>query len=245
MDKCLNCGAEIETKYCPHCGQERIVKRLEVKTIFHEITHGILHWENSILNTFKILLTRPGNFVREYIGGKRKSFVKPFSFFLFFQSLYVIIFHWLGDKYFAFLRMNISSDAPAEKIEQMQHLISKNINYLNFILPVIFAFFFKLVLKKRTGVNYAESLVFSFYTTGAVLVAGMFFMLLSIIDIRLWNLRFVFNFIYLTLAISQFAEYRKIKGFFTGALVFFLSYFVFIVLVSIFTILYLKYIMNF
>lgn len=242
MNKCINCGAEVSTGFCPYCGQEAAFKRFEVKTLFHEVTHGILHWENSILNTFKQLLFNPGNFIRNYINGKRKSFVKPFSFFLFFQSAYVVIFHWLGEKYFAFLRMSMTSDGPVEKIEKMQHLMSRNINYFNFLLPVIFAFFFKLILKKRTGVNYAESLVFSFYTTGTLLVAGMFFMLLSIIDIRLWNLRFLFNFIYLTIAVGMFAGYPKVKGFLTGSAVFFLSYLVFVIVVIVITFVYFVYI---
>ncbi len=144
MDICQNCGAEISANYCPNCGQERITRRLEVKSILHDVTHGIFHWENSILQTFKQLVIQPGKFVQSYIKGKRKSFVKPFSYFLFLQTLYVVIFHLMSEKFFAFVNITVTKASQAEKIAELQHLISKNVNYLNFcsLLYLLFSLSF-------------------------------------------------------------------------------------------------------
>lgn len=240
MDKCLNCGAEISTKYCPHCGQEKIIKRLEVKTIVHEVTHGIFHWDNSILSTFKLLLTQPGYLVKEYVNGKRKSFVKPFSFFLFFLTIYVLLFHWMSGRYFTFYNASLNlSGSKLSKIIMMQHLVKANINYLYFILPLVFAFFLKLFLKKNTGINYAESLVFSFYTFAMILIFGTVIMLLSAIDIRIWNLRLVISFIYLSFAVIQFSGYSKVKGWVIGGTAVILSYMIYVISVMILMIGYL------
>lgn len=243
MEICQNCGAEVTTKYCPNCGQERITKRLEVISILHEVTHGIFHWENSILRTLKLIVIQPGKFIQDYINGKRKSFVKPFSYFLFIQTVYVVVFHLMSEKFFAYMNIAVTSDSQAEKVAELQHMINKNVNYLNFLLPLLFAFFFRLFLKKKTGVNYAESLVFSFYTFATILVFGIFFMLISIIDIRLWSVRFLVNYVYLVFAVMQFGGYTKVKGFFTASAVNILSYITFIILIGGISLLYIKYIL--
>lgn len=241
MTICPNCGTEFDSKFCPNCGQERIVKRLEIKSILHDVTHGILHWENSVLKTFRLLLTQPGNFIHGYIRGKRKSYIKPFSYFLFLQTLYVVIYHFMSEKFFAFINISITKASQTEMAAELQHLISKNVNYLNFILPLIFAFYFRLLLKKKTGYNYAEGLVFSFYTFGTLLVFGVFFMMLSLIDIRLWDIRFLVNYGYLLFAIIQFSGYSRIKGFLKGSVIIILSYLTFMVLIVGLSFLYVTY----
>ena len=225
MKKCLNCGAESNGKYCPDCGQEMEIKRLQVKIILHEVTHGILHWENSILKTFRKLLVNPGGTAKEYISGLRKSYVKPFSYFIFIQTIFLIFFHLISGKYFAFVNYSIeSTDSTQEAIEQIQHVINAYINYLNYFLPVFFALFFFLFFRKKTGINYAESLALSFYWLGTTLVFGIVFMLLSVIDISIWNARLPVYFIFLIFAIMQYARLPKIKGFLKGILIVFLSY---------------------
>jgi hypothetical protein len=237
INECLNCGKKISSKYCPSCGQERIIRRLEAKTIIQEVIHGIFHWENSFLRTFKLLLTKPGHFVKEYIDGKRKSFVKPFSFFLFFLTIYVLVFHWMSGRYFAFLKSSfLNADSQLSSFEKMRHLVNANINYLYFILPFIFAFSLKLFLKKNTGINYAESLVFSTYIFATFLIFGTVIMFLSMIDIRIWSLRLVISFIYLSFAVMQFSGCSRVKGFVIGGAVTILSYFIFIGTVFMLTI---------
>jgi hypothetical protein len=244
MKKCLNCGAESDGKYCPECGQEIEIKRLEVKTIFHDVTHGILHWENSILKTFRQMLFNPGGIAKAYISGQRKSIVKPFTYFIFIQTVYVLFFHWMSGQYFAFLNFTINNPVSMqEKTEQMQHLINAYINYLNYFMPLFFALYFFLFYKKKTGVNYAESIALSFYWVGTTLVFGIALMLLSLIDIRIWNARFFVNFIFLVFAILQFTKLPKLKGFFKSALMVFLSYFSYALFISLilFVYFYFKY----
>ena len=242
MKTCLNCGAESEGKYCLKCGQEMEIKRLEIKSIFHEVTHGILHWENSILKTFRKLLFKPGDTVKEYISGLRKSYVKPFSYFIFIQTIFLIFFHLMSGKYFAFLDYNISSsDKTLEAMEQMQHVINAYINYLNYFLPVFFALFFFLFFRKKTGINYAESLALSFYWMGTTLVFGIVFMLLSAIDIRIWNARLPVYFVFLIFAIMQYAHLPKIKGILKGLLIVFLSYVTYSIFVALILLVYFNF----
>ncbi|MDD5363496.1 MAG: DUF3667 domain-containing protein [Ignavibacteria bacterium] len=225
MTKCINCGRESDGKYCPSCGQEVEIKRLEAKLILHDITHGVLHWENSILKTFKFLLINPGGTAKNYISGLRKPYVKPFSYFIFIQTIYVIFFHSMNEKYFAFLNFTVNNGgAMQDKIEQMQHVINAYINYFNYFMPVFFALFYYLIFRKKTGINYAESLVIAFYWIGTTLIFGVVLMIISLINIGFWNARIMVSYLFLVFAILQFTGMPKFKGILKATLVIFLSY---------------------
>ncbi len=245
METCSNCGAEYGGKFCPDCGQGR-VKRLEVKSIVHDVTHGILHWENSILKTFKALLFKPGQTVNEYIEGKRKHYVKPFSYFIFIQTLFVIVFHRMSEKYFAFLNYTVKSDSDKvqERVVEIQHIVAQYVNYLNYFMPVIFALFLYLFFRKKKGINYAEALAASFYWVATTLVFSIALMLLSIIDIRFWNARFFVNLTYYIIAIKTFSGLGWGKGIWKGFAVTMLSYAVFVVFVAALAISYLQFVMG-
>jgi len=240
MEKCANCGNEFEGKYCNRCGQE-VIKRLEVKSIMKDVVHSILHWENSVLKTLKNLLIRPGKTVREYISGKRKSFIKPFSYFISIQTIFVIVFHRMNEKYFAFLNVDMKGEAEntTNRAIEIQHLIGQYINYLNYFMPVVFAFYFYLFFRKKTGVNYAESLAVSLYWVGTTLVFSIVLMLLSVIDIRSWNARFVVNLLFYVFAIITFSDLTIWKGIYKGILVTLLSYISFVLIVMILILSYL------
>jgi hypothetical protein len=235
MKICQNCGAESGGKYCPDCGQEMEIKRLEVKTIFHDVTHGILHWENSILKTFGLMLLKPGNTAASYISGQRKTVVKPFTYFIFIQTIYVLLYHRMNGQYFAFMNFNISpTEASQEKVEHIQQMVNAYINYLNYFMPVFFSAFFYLLYKKKTGINFAESTAISFYWVGTTMVFGIVLMLLSLIDIRIWNARIIVSMAFLFYALVQFAKEAKFKGTLRSLLMLFLtnvSYGLFVLLV--------------
>jgi len=245
MKECLNCGVKSEGKYCQSCGQETEVKRLEVKTIFHDVTHGILHWENSILRTFRCLLIKPGGTVRGYISGLRKSYVKPFSYFIFIQTIFVLLFHAMNGKYFAFASYSINEtgDNPG-KAEQMQHMIGNYINYCNYIMPVFLALYLYLFFRKKAGINYAESLAGSFYWVGTTLVFSITLMLLSLIDERIWNAGVLINSIFLMYGIFIFTGQKNFTGIIKSILTVFLSYVTYGLFVGIMLLLYTKYFLN-
>jgi len=241
MDKCKNCGADSDGKYCKNCGQETEVKRLEVKTIFHDVTHGILHWENSILRTFRYLLFKPGVTVREYISGLRKSYVKPFSYFIFIQTIFVILFHAMSGKYFAFASYSVqdTGNNPGQT-EQMQHLMSNYINYCNYIMPVFVALYLYLFFRKKTGINFAESLAASFYWVGTTLVFSIVLMILSLIDERIWGAGVFINSVFLVYAIFKFSNLKNFKVFLKSILTVFLSFLTYGLFVGIVLLLYMK-----
>ena len=79
---CLNCGAALVGDYCHACGQHGHVHRT-LTAFFHDLLHGVLHFEGKTWRTLPLLAWRPGQLTRAYIDGKRASFVSPLALFLF------------------------------------------------------------------------------------------------------------------------------------------------------------------
>ena len=79
---CLNCGAELLGPYCSACGQHAHVHR-SLTAFFHDLLHGVLHFEGKIWRTLPMLVWRPGELTRNYIDGQRARYVSPIALFLF------------------------------------------------------------------------------------------------------------------------------------------------------------------
>ena len=79
---CLNCGTQRIGPHCHHCGQGGHIHR-SIGAIWHEILHGVVHFEGKLWRTLPLLAFRPGELTRRYIDGERARFVSPMAMFLF------------------------------------------------------------------------------------------------------------------------------------------------------------------
>src|SRR5690349_5024686 len=75
---CLNCGTLLVGPHCHACGQRAHVHRT-LGAFFHDLLHGVLHFEGRTWRTLPLLIWRPGQLTREYIDGKRASYVSPIA----------------------------------------------------------------------------------------------------------------------------------------------------------------------
>ena len=79
---CLNCEALLTGDYCQNCGQHAHVHR-SLRGFFHDLAHGVLHFEGKVWRTLPLLAWRPGELTRDYVEGKRARYVSPIALFLF------------------------------------------------------------------------------------------------------------------------------------------------------------------
>ncbi len=92
---CLNCGTALVGAHCHSCGQRAHIHRT-LSAFFHDLLHGVLHFEGKLWRTLPVWLVHPGRLTREYIDGKRAKYVSPIALFLFVVFLTYAMFSALG-----------------------------------------------------------------------------------------------------------------------------------------------------
>ncbi len=91
---CLDCGAQVEGRFCASCGQAAHLHR----TLAHlgeEVLHGVMHFDSRFWRTVPLLAFRPGRLTREWVHGRRTRYVSPLAMFLF--TMFVL---FMGLSYF-------------------------------------------------------------------------------------------------------------------------------------------------
>ncbi|MBX7044289.1 MAG: DUF3667 domain-containing protein [Ignavibacteria bacterium] len=244
MENCLNCGTELKGKFCYNCGQEKISKRLSLKSLFHDFIHSTFHWESSFVHTVKELLVSPGVFLRNFINGKRKSYTKPVSFFILLVTVFVISFHFFSDNFVSFVNKTFMGE-NAEKyhpmgvsIVEMQHFFFNKLNYFYFVIPPIFALYLSLFFKKMK-LNFAEAMASSFYVIGMGLFISLFLVFFALINVKFWSIRLITTFAYYVYALMSFSNEKTAAGFFKSLGVTLLTYITFAFLLSALAFIYL------
>jgi hypothetical protein len=89
---CLNCGTEVQGRYCHVCGQENVVPK---ETFWHMVTHfffDITHFDSQFFASVKDLLFRPGFLSKEYMIGRRASYLHPVRMYVFTSAIFFLLF---------------------------------------------------------------------------------------------------------------------------------------------------------
>jgi hypothetical protein len=110
---CLNCGAALEGPYCHQCGQQGHVHRT-LMAFWHDLAHGVLHFEGKIWRTLPMLAWRPGELTRRYIDGERARFVSPMALFLFSVFLMFAVFSAIGGPFGSANTLQAASEATRD-----------------------------------------------------------------------------------------------------------------------------------
>jgi hypothetical protein len=89
---CLNCGTIVAGRYCQECGQENIVPKQSFWSLFTHFVYDIFHFDGKFFHTLKYLLFRPGTVPKEYVAGKRMSYLDPIRMYLFTSAVFFLLF---------------------------------------------------------------------------------------------------------------------------------------------------------
>ncbi|MGF1925250.1 MAG: DUF3667 domain-containing protein [Bacteroidia bacterium] len=176
---CKNCSHQFAGKFCNNCGQKASVGTINFKDIFHEAWHNLTHTDTGYLQLFWDLLVRPGQTIKNYLAGKRKSYFSPFTFYIVTTSLLILITNWVFKK----------EDLLYKTNNEFGNYHAQNINYILFyflpIITVLLWLFFKKYFK-----NLAESLTVTIFMFGAL---NFFLLLCNIFFYAFISLHFEFN----------------------------------------------------
>ncbi|RZJ49596.1 MAG: DUF3667 domain-containing protein, partial [Flavobacterium sp.] len=91
---CKNCNQIYQGNYCNNCGQTADTHKINWHFLWHDIQHGLLHFDEGIPYSVKQLFTRPGHSIREFIEGKRVRHFKPLSLVAVLAALYGFLWHY-------------------------------------------------------------------------------------------------------------------------------------------------------
>ena len=89
---CLNCGSIVENRYCPHCGQENSVSRKSFHHLFVHFFEDLTHYDNSFWRTIFYLFFKPAALTKEYMAGKRLSYLAPVRLYIFISFITFLLF---------------------------------------------------------------------------------------------------------------------------------------------------------
>ncbi len=95
---CLNCRHVVENKFCPNCGQENSDTRKTFQHLFVHFFEDLTHYENAFWKTIKNLIFKPANLTKEYLSGKRLSYLAPVRLYIFISFLTFFIISIFPDK---------------------------------------------------------------------------------------------------------------------------------------------------
>ena len=196
---CKNCNTEINSKFCPECGQLAILKRIDSHYIIHEIEH-VLHFERGILFTVKVLFIKPGQTIGKFINEDRSRIVKPVIFIIITSLIYTLIEHFFHIKI-----TYMDFEGPEKStITKIFKWMQEHYGYGNIIIGSTIAFWLKILFRKY-GYNYFEILIILCYVIGIqMLIFSIFAIGEGIFNIQLMKIAGIFGIIYLLWAIGSF-----------------------------------------
>lgn len=91
---CLNCGQQLEMRYCPRCGQENVEPK---ESVWHFVTHffnDITHFDGKFFSSMKLLFARPGLLSKGYMAGRRARYLNPIRMYLFVSFVFFLVFFY-------------------------------------------------------------------------------------------------------------------------------------------------------
>ncbi len=88
---CLNCRHVVAERFCPNCGQENTDTRKTFHHLFIHFFEDLTHYENAFWKTIKNLLFKPSSLSKEYLSGKRLSYLAPVRLYIFISFVTFLI----------------------------------------------------------------------------------------------------------------------------------------------------------
>jgi hypothetical protein len=171
LTACPNCGAALDGAFCAQCGQKAAALNPSLSQFIHELFHEIAHVDGKILQSVRLLFTRPGFLSREQFEGRRARYVSPIRLYLIFSVVY------FGAAAFAPLAgptikcVRCPPERTAEIEREMRQTIVHWAPRAMFLLVPFFAGVVALAARP-SGRNYPQHLYFAMHVHAVWFAAG-------------------------------------------------------------------------
>jgi hypothetical protein len=125
---CLNCGAEVQHRFCPACGQQNIEPDLSVSGLIHDFIHDLTHFDGKFFSTSKFLIFKPGFLSTEFICGRRSRYLHPVRLYVFTSAIFFYLFFNFFVDTSEIEKSESKSLSPAQLVEKLNEIDTSNKN---------------------------------------------------------------------------------------------------------------------
>jgi Protein of unknown function (DUF3667) len=131
-NNCLNCNAQIQGRFCHICGQENVETKESVWHLVNHFFQDITHFDGKFFSSLKYLITKPGFLSKEYMAGRRASYLNPIRMYIFTSAFFFLIFFGFYKK--NELPLKVSTSA-AEMFADLRKNRTSLLDSLKTVLP--------------------------------------------------------------------------------------------------------------
>ena len=85
--------------FCSQCGQKNLQSSLNLLILLKDVFSVVFSMDSKLLRTLLPFWFQPGKLTNEYLAGKRVRYISPFRLFIFWMTLFLVIFNWSMDSY--------------------------------------------------------------------------------------------------------------------------------------------------
>jgi len=179
LTECPNCGAALDGAFCARCGQKAAPLNPSIGEFLHDLFHELAHFDGKIVQSVRLLLTRPGFLSREHFEGRRARYIAPIRLYLVFSILYFAVAAFAPD---TGMRVTVTPDPgddpqqTARRQQELQHAANEALTHwvprAMFVLVPVFAGLVALAAR-RSGRNYPQHLYFALHVHAAWFFAAV------------------------------------------------------------------------
>ncbi|WP_162126093.1 DUF3667 domain-containing protein [Flavobacterium phycosphaerae] len=178
-NNCLNCNTSLVDAFCPHCGQKADTHQITFKHfIFHDILHGVWHFEKGILFTLKEALFRPSQAALDYISGKRIRYYNVFYLSLLVIGLNILLIHFYNE-----FKVENNITVGRNNTPNVTKFFADNVKIILFSIVPLLALN-AYMLFKRLRLNLAEHFILAGICLLGILIVALFFNLTNFLNER-------------------------------------------------------------
>jgi hypothetical protein len=170
---CKNCHQTFKGHYCSNCGQTAETHKLNLHYLWHDIQHGLFHFDSGIAYTVKQLFTRPGHSIREFIEGKRVKHFKPVSLVMVLATAYIALIHLLHIELYVDTYDTLSSNSHIN-VEQFKEWMASHFAWITLAFIPLHTIGTVICFRKQ-GYNFIEYFVLNTYKASQKLFVAILF----------------------------------------------------------------------
>ncbi len=92
---CLNCGTPLHGAFCHHCGQKDQPRRVRLGHLLEELVGAFLNYDQKVLSSLWLLVSRPGFLAQEYLEGRRVRHLSPLRIYVVISFVMFFLFSFV------------------------------------------------------------------------------------------------------------------------------------------------------